>query len=427
MTTLVDFYAQQYSPQTALPGTPAVGVTLFNTELVSTDPGISLSDTFDGASIDTNQWTTGGTVPPTTSGAGSLLVNPGAAASASSIINSTPTFRPSGYELLFFFFQVEAGTLATGNHRVLGGLYTRPGSFTALTPVQDGYVLELDTLAALRFSVYAGGVRVSSTVLSSTINDGNPHTGVLHYRPGIAAIAIDQSYTYLATSFLNPQVQILPVGAHSINAVGGASLSPTLSMSAVAFVDYSRPAQATCDGTYAWRRQTVGPRGDAVISLMDGNKASYSASVSGLVGVAGDILIINGSATKTIRVTRMSFGGTATAAADMDVTVVKRSTANTAGTAVAATPHDAANAAATAVVNSFTAAPTPGAAVGTPIRSAKSFIATATAAPFIQNWDFGNGPKQGIVLRGVAQGLAINVSATQIGALYDLDLEWTEE
>jgi hypothetical protein len=145
------------------------------------------------------------------------------------------------------------------------------------------------------------------------------------------------------------------------------------------------------------------------------------------VGVAGDILIINGSATKTVRVTRMSFGGTATAAADMDVTVIKRSTANTAGSAVTATPHDSANAAASAVVQSYTAAPTPGAAVGTPVRSAKSFIATATTAPIIQEWNFGNGPKQGVVLRGVAQGLAINVSATQIGALYDMDVEWTEE
>jgi hypothetical protein len=171
----------------------------------------------------------------------------------------------------------------------------------------------------------------------------------------------------------------------------------------------------------------LGARGEQITSQIDGSKATYSASVTGLVGVAGDIFIINGSASKVVRVTRMSFGGTATAAADMDITVVKRSTADTAGTGVAATPHDSANAAATAVVQSFTAAPTPGTGVGTPIRSAKSFIATTTTAPIIQNWDFGNGPKQGVVLRGVVQGLALNVNATQIGALYDIDVEWTEE
>jgi hypothetical protein len=127
-----------------------------------------------------------------------------------------------------------------------------------------------------------------------------------------------------------------------------------------------------------------------------------------------------------VRVTRISFSGTATAAVDMDVTLVKRSTADTAGTAVAATPHDSASAAATAAVSSFTAAPTPGVQVGTPIRATKVQISTATAQPQIQPWDFGNGPKQCPVLRGVAQGLAINVSATQAGALYDIDIEWTE-
>lgn len=159
---------------------------------------------------------------------------------------------------------------------------------------------------------------------------------------------------------------------------------------------------------------------------VDGTNATYSAAISGLVGVAGDIVILNGSATRIIRVTRVSFSGIATAAADTDLTLVMRSTADTAGTAMTAVPHDYRDGAATASAQSYTAAPTPGTAVGT-IRSVKMFTAAANAQPSVQSWDFGNGPKRCPVLIGAAQGLALNISATNAGALYDIDIEWTEE
>jgi hypothetical protein len=169
---------------------------------------------------------------------------------------------------------------------------------------------------------------------------------------------------------------------------------------------------------------------------VDGTNATYSAAVTGLVGLAGDILIINPGANITqgygsvpqrvIRVTRISFSGIATAAADMDLTIVYRSTADTAGTPATAVPHDPRDGPATAIVQSYTAAPTPGTAVGT-IRSEKIFIQAAASQPYTQSWDFGNGPKKCPCLFLPTQGLAVNISATQAGALYDLDIEWTEE
>lgn len=169
---------------------------------------------------------------------------------------------------------------------------------------------------------------------------------------------------------------------------------------------------------------------------VDGTNATYSAAVSGLVGVAGDILIINPGALvvqsygsvpqKIVRVTRVAFSGIATAAADADLTLVYRSTADTAGTAATAVPHDPRDGPATAIVQSYTAAPTPGTAVGT-IRSEKAFVAAAAAQPYTQAWDFGNGPKKCPCLFLPTQGLALNISATLAGALYDVDIEWTEE
>jgi len=161
--------------------------------------------------------------------------------------------------------------------------------------------------------------------------------------------------------------------------------------------------------------------------LLDGQKATYSASVTGLVGVAGDIAIINGSASKITRVTRVEFSGIATAAADMDLSLIMRSTADAAGTAAAATPHDSLSPAATAVVQTYTAAPATGAPIGTPIRVAKVEIGTAAAQAQVVVWEFGARPAKCPVLRGVAQGLALNVGATQAGAAYDISIEWTEE
>lgn len=406
---------------------PFVGITPFGGMSASTDASVIFIDTYDGATLDTtNKWTAGGTVPPTLSATGFANVNPGTAPSASSSLVSQYAFVPSGYILFASYYQIEAGATALGNHRFFG-IGTQPGSWTALTPLQDADGYEIDTFGILRASVYSSGVRISSTVLSNILADGNPHILFMHYRPGATFFAIDDQNSIIGSSFAFPSTQTLPLRVHSINGLATTTGTPTTNLAITGVLDYSRPASANSDGLYPWRRQTVGPRGDGVVSLMDGNKTTYSASVNGLVGLAGDIFTIFGSATKTIRVTRIEFSGVATAAADMDVFVIKRSTADTAGTAVVATPHDSTNAAATAVVNAYSAAPTPGTQVGTPLRGSKTQIGTATAQAQYIVWDFGMGPNQGIVLRGVAQCLALNVNATQVGALYDISVMWTEE
>jgi len=170
---------------------------------------------------------------------------------------------------------------------------------------------------------------------------------------------------------------------------------------------------------------------------VDGTNATYSACVTGLVGVAGDVLIINPSAAsqstgvqsqKVVKVTRVAFSGTATATTPVVVTLVMRSTADTAGTTVTAVPHDSRDGPATAVVQSYTAAPTPGTTIGT-IRSvtidAGNLTTPITSA--VQVWDFGNGPKKCPALWQAAQGLAVNVGSTVAGALYDIEIEWAEE
>lgn len=160
--------------------------------------------------------------------------------------------------------------------------------------------------------------------------------------------------------------------------------------------------------------------------------ASYSAAKTGLASVATatDIFTITGSASKTIKITKIGISTTRTTSGNVDILLLKRSTANSGGTsaAVTAVPHDSTNAAATGTVLSYTANPTTGTLVGA-IRSEKNFINTVGGGSTDKIiWEFGQDISQPIVLRGTAEVLAINLNSVTInGSSFNISLEWTEE
>jgi len=163
----------------------------------------------------------------------------------------------------------------------------------------------------------------------------------------------------------------------------------------------------------------------------EGQKASYraAASWSPAAGGATDIFVIGGSATKTVRVTRMAIACTATAAIAADVIFIKRSAADTAGTSSAATlvPLDSTDPAATNTVLTYTVNPTINGTIGN-VSIDKASITTATGAPQLYFEDFGIRNARAVVLRGTAQQLAINLNGQVIaGIACDAEVEWTEE
>lgn len=172
------------------------------------------------------------------------------------------------------------------------------------------------------------------------------------------------------------------------------------------------------------------------VSQDSSNKQTYSASITNLAMAATptDVFTITGSATKTVKITRIYLTGTQTTGDTSDVLLIKRSTANTAGTSTTPTvvPYDSNNAAGTAVVRAYTANPTLGTAVGT-LASYSMFIPAPQPAngnsPFITPDLFAVvRPSQPIVLRGTAQVLAINFnSVTVTGNAMNIIIEWTEE
>lgn len=174
---------------------------------------------------------------------------------------------------------------------------------------------------------------------------------------------------------------------------------------------------------------------------IDSIKWTYSLSMANLVAASSATTVwqLCGSATQTIRVTKVTIAGRATAAASADMSLIKTSTAATGGTiasgapfssaAVTGVPYDSSFPTGTALSTAWTANPT----VGTPIGTIGSYqlalgnLTTAAGSQLTINFgDRASAP----VLRGAAQCLAINFavgSAPGSGNLLDITMEWTEE
>lgn len=172
----------------------------------------------------------------------------------------------------------------------------------------------------------------------------------------------------------------------------------------------------------------VDSTGSSYVNI-EGRKATYSCFAS-FTPVAGDIAVLPGSASKTIRVTRVevSLSTTGTAALEA-VQLIKRSTADSAGTSAAMTAvaHDSNFAAASAAPLSYTAAPTLGTAVGT-LRGVQFFDESATVAGAnTWLWTFGERPASAVVLRGIAQELCVNLGGVVATQTATVSFEWTEE
>jgi hypothetical protein len=178
--------------------------------------------------------------------------------------------------------------------------------------------------------------------------------------------------------------------------------------------------------------------------LSSQNKLTFGISSSFTpAATPSDLVIIEGSATKTIRIISMAIGTTNTAAGSQEFRLIKRSAADTTGTFVSAgtpVPFDSNNAASTVNrVGHFTANPGAlGTAVGTinMVRVASPAAIPATWAGVREladveliPWASWSLMDQPITLRGVAQTLAINFNGVALvaGQTHTYRIVWIEE
>lgn len=201
-------------------------------------------------------------------------------------------------------------------------------------------------------------------------------------------------------------------------------LSAAVVAGAVSYFTYNALAQ--CPGINCVFNQ--------VIAIpVDGIRNTYGSTAQALVpaSTATDIAQLCGSSTKLVRVTKITFGGRATAVTSGDLILVKRSTANTGGTSTTPTkvPYDASAGAAAATFTAYTANPTLGTSVGS-IISSQFTLANLTTG--IGNsdvvWTFGDRPATALILRAAAQCVSLSLGqVTYSGGLVDVSFEWTEE
>jgi hypothetical protein len=168
----------------------------------------------------------------------------------------------------------------------------------------------------------------------------------------------------------------------------------------------------------------------------DANIATYNVSIEDFhpVALATDILVLTGSATKTVKVTKINISASAPNVGRVDLYAIKRTSANTGGT-ISNPPivkYDSLNPSATAVVKLYSANPS---TLGTGIL----FAGTQYIIPGSQGntWlpnvpliaEYGTRNNQAITLRGVNESVAISLNGNVIptGLEMYITIEWTEE
>lgn len=186
----------------------------------------------------------------------------------------------------------------------------------------------------------------------------------------------------------------------------------------------TQPTWVLNQGAFLWDPSPVSPP-------IDGQKATYTATISGLAtNTAIDLAALIGSATRTVRCTRVDVEllvTTASTALNADLRLVKRSTAGTpaapAGTTVVG-PLDSYDPAATATAAGYAAAGTAGTQVAV-VRQGKIPWAVGR---YTYTWDLGR-IARAPVLRGTAEKLVLMQSVALTGGVFQwsITFEFTEE
>lgn len=320
--------------------------------------------------------------------------------------------------------------------------FTAALTYTLQQSTNKAFEVDVSGFAAfrVRLSTVISGTGTVNVGIQSNAMAADPAVTV----GGTVAATQSGSWTVTTTPPANASTNIAQVNGSTVATAAagallvgieghaGATLDATVSAGTAPTNGISTLVQYNSTVPALTAAQTVSMQSDTAGSTyvnVEGRKATYSCFAS-FTPVAGDIAVLPGSASKTIRVTRVevSLSTTGTAAVEA-VQLVKRSAADTAGTSAAMTtvPHDSNFAAASAAPLSYTAAPTPGAAVGT-IRGVQ-FNDGSSALPGNQTWlwTFGERPASAIVLRGTAQELCVNLGAVVATQTATVSFEWTEE
>jgi hypothetical protein len=227
------------------------------------------------------------------------------------------------------------------------------------------------------------------------------------------------------------KVGITGNAAATLDSTIGAATAPTNAIAVSAVYQSTTPVLTT--------GQAVANQCDTTGSLYanaEGRKATYRAAIGQTTAIAqgtsSPVMTLKGSATTTVRITRIRYGGWSAATGANVTAFLRRYSVMTPGTAatMTAAKMDANDANATAVAQNWTAAAT---STATALLASDAFSIPTTAVtqvdPFV-DYSFGTIPgARELVLRGTSDWIGISFSAvgTTPTALAGGWIEWTEE
>lgn len=315
------------------------------------------------------------------------------------------------------------------NQSTLNTSDTQSGNWTVRTVGNSGGVFDA---AGQNASSPANEILIAGqfNTTPTTITSGNvspfqlDSSGKLLVNPGTVSITANSSVN--VNQILGNAVSTAATGVQKVGIVGNAGgVFDQAPGSAV-------PANAIMEGlsdginTRFALADTSGRQ--LVKQYPDTTTTSYRASVQGLASAASatDIAVLPGNNTNTVLVNRVEVSCNQTTAGSITLQLIKRSTADTAGTHANMTvmPDDSNFAAGVSVPLSYTANPTTGTAVATVHPMFVSCLASGTAGAqdvYIERFT------KPIILRGTAQQLAVNLNgATVTGGSFDVTFEYDE-
>lgn len=198
------------------------------------------SDNFNGTTIDTvNRWQApvlagAGTM---TQAGGNLVATLSTTANNGAAISSIESFEPTIGALNAACLMIIEASPGLNTNRCYGA-YTRPGSFTAATPVQDGYVWEYDIAGTFGASIYNGGTRISRTVFALNGATYLP-LQIVYQALNVTFYMGSTTVPVLTVPIAQPSTLNLPFGMHAINHTSGPAGAPTWNMAAGVVIDQS--------------------------------------------------------------------------------------------------------------------------------------------------------------------------------------------
>lgn len=278
----------------------------------SQEPNAVFNDAFETDDT-TNRWVnfiSGGTAVVS---AGALTLSASTTTAAYAARYTAPSFTCRGLNYLAFgtALKIPASTIAqTGRWWGIGSVAGAP-TYTAA--IQDGYMFYLDGAGSLFAKVYAAGVEVGSTDITSSKPADNTYTRylIVERADSVFFYVTGTEVPVAFFNFLNAAVEKLPISYITVAGTTPAS-APTLVVQQAGVADTGNNSISITDSTYAWRGATVKPANQAptasdtalVVSVSPNSNSDLTLATATLTttGPSGTVWDTAGRSTLTLQV-----------------------------------------------------------------------------------------------------------------------------